>query len=110
METTWTKERMFKLLDSNHAAVERALVVLLERQTPDEQVTHSTHHLNAEGFSAAHSGRGTTYAKWVLHGLSQGLKYGQCIKSSLHKELARRLVKHYWKQLIQEAEAKALKR
>lgn len=52
------------LLRSNDRAVARALVVLTERQTADEQVSENTRHINGRGFRPCHARMGTSMAKF----------------------------------------------
>lgn len=107
---THTKESIQSLLDRSPAAVERALVVLFERQTRDEQASSDTHHYNTVGFTAFHARSGSKYAKWVLAGLRDGKPLGRCIMSQWHQDKARGIVKHYWRQLIQAADDKEERR
>ena len=37
MNTKWTKEQMQRLIEQNDKMVERSLIVLFQRQTPDER-------------------------------------------------------------------------
>ena len=59
-----TKESIVRLLKSNDKAVARALVVLNERQTADEQVQQGTRHLNGRGFRPCHARMGTSMANF----------------------------------------------
>jgi hypothetical protein len=59
-----TKEEIVQLLMSNDRAVSRALVVLKDRQTYDEQNAECTKHLNGRGFTAADGKVGTSMAKF----------------------------------------------
>lgn len=52
------------LLKNNDKAVGRALVVLKDRQTADEQVTKTTKHHNGRGFRPCHARMGTSMAKF----------------------------------------------
>jgi hypothetical protein len=61
-----TKAQIIELLAANDKAVIRALLVLNERQTTDEQNSETTRYLNQRGFSAAHAKRGTGMAKFYL--------------------------------------------
>lgn len=101
-----TKESIQHLLDTNYAAVERALVVLFGRQTRDEQAMLTTRHLNQVGFDAFRAPMCSRYALWVEAGLKSGKRYGQCITSRVHQEKAHRYVRRYWRQLIAAAQAK----
>lgn len=86
------KSEIRSLLMSNDRAVERAMVVLFQRQTLDEQHTSSTSHLNGRGFNAFHAKNGTYYAKWVLSGRRL---------TGRHLEAARRMACHYARQLAE---------
>lgn len=54
------------LLRTRDAAVARALVVLNERQTADEQVSENTKYHNNRGFRPCHARMGTSMAKFYL--------------------------------------------
>ena len=56
------KESIVQLLATNDKAIARALVVLNERQTRDEQLSEDTRYLNGEGFTPADARRGTSMA------------------------------------------------
>jgi len=57
-----TKAEIVEMLKTNDRAVARALVVLNERQTRDEQVQESTKHHNGQGFRPCHARMGTSTA------------------------------------------------
>jgi hypothetical protein len=59
-----TKAQIVELLRTNDKAVARALVVLCERQTADEQASEHTHHNNGRGFRPCHARMGTSMAKF----------------------------------------------
>ena len=61
-----TKEGIVKLLKENDKAVARALVVLNERQTHDEQSSEHTRYLNGRGFRPCHARMGSSMAKFYL--------------------------------------------
>lgn len=61
-----TKQEIVQLLMTRDAALARALVVLNERQTQDEQRSETTKHSNQRGFNAAHAKRGTSMANFFL--------------------------------------------
>ena len=61
-----TKQSIIDLLRVNDRAVARALVVLNNRQTADEQASETTRHTNGRGFNAAHAKRGTGMARFYL--------------------------------------------
>ena len=64
---------MIDYINISDAAVGRAMVVLLSRQTRDEQHTGSTVERNGRGFSIFNDSNGTYYAKYVM-GLSSYAK------------------------------------
>lgn len=59
------KESIVSLLATNDRAVARALVVLNQRQTLDEQSSEHTRHLNGKGFRPCHARMGTSMAKFA---------------------------------------------
>lgn len=96
--TDWNKEKIVGLLQSNDRAVERAIIVIYNRQTRDEQSSKETLHSNGIGFSGADANLGSYYARWILD------------KKKLtgsHLERARKMVLKYTAQLLSEIEIKA---
>lgn len=59
-----TKAEIVNLLRTNDKAIIRAIIVLNERQTQDEQAIGATTHANGRGFSAAHAAIGTSMAQF----------------------------------------------
>lgn len=93
-------------------AVERALIILYERQTADEQASHSTNHENGMGFSAFDAEILSSFAcqinsKVGKHNdyLGRVAKLGECL-SKKQMELARKRVVRYARQLAEVANAK----
>ncbi len=58
------KADIIKLLQTNDKAIARALVVLNERQTADEQRSEDTKYHNGIGFTGADAKMGTSMAKF----------------------------------------------
>lgn len=58
------KQDIINLLATNDRAVARALVVLTQRQTVDEQSSEHTKYLNGMGFRPCHARMGTSMAKF----------------------------------------------
>lgn len=58
------KQTIVNLLMSNDKAIARAVVVLNERQTADEQRSEDTRYLNGEGFTPADARMGSSMAKF----------------------------------------------
>lgn len=61
-----TKEFILHLLETNDRAIGRALVVLLNNQTADEQVSEDVRYLNGKGFRPCHARMGTSMAQFFL--------------------------------------------
>jgi len=61
-----TKDYIVELLRTSDKAVARALIVLNERQTVDEQVAEDTKYRNGRGFRPSHARMGTSMAKFYL--------------------------------------------
>jgi hypothetical protein len=64
MTQTLTKDSIAQLLSTNDKAIARALLVLNERQTADEQVNQSTRVQNGRGFTPADAFMGTSMANF----------------------------------------------
>lgn len=66
-----TKQSIRELLHTDspvgHRALERALLVLLARQTADERATEQTRHLNNRGFMSMDAPKMTSFAKQVQY-------------------------------------------
>lgn len=61
-----TKDGLLELLATNDKAIARALIVLHNRQTSDEQAQEVTNHHNGRGFRPCHSRMGSSMAKFYL--------------------------------------------
>ena len=59
-----SKESIITLLRTNDKAVIRAIIVLTERQTEDEQNSEITKYHNGRGFRPCHARMGTSMAKF----------------------------------------------
>jgi len=62
------RDAFTQLLYRSPEAVARALVILHERQTPDERASGDTRHRNAQGFNATDAGFGSSLARQVAGG------------------------------------------
>jgi hypothetical protein len=95
---------MIDLLSTNDRAVERALVTLFARQTPSEQSSRCTQDHNSRGFGALDAEIFSSFAMQVNRGrkLSPAqLKVCRKLGKSGTIRIGR-----YWKQLLEEVEAK----
>ena len=93
-----TKESVQELLETNDRAVMRALIVVYENQTDDEQRIQETKYRNNVGFTGVDANFGSSLAEQVIKRNSLSPKQMKC---------ARKMVKKYWRQLIAAAEKKA---
>lgn len=97
-ETEWTKEGVLDLLVTNDAAVERAVIVLTDRQTLDERAAGQTRWQNGVGWNAYDASYGTYLARWI--------KGGRHLTGK-HLDRARKMVRKYAGQLLEVIEAKS---
>ena len=95
--TPWTKEQIVRELRTNNRLVERAIIVLYNRQTTDEKTTTKTRYLNNRGFSSAHARIGSICAKYILSGHRLSGKW---------LDKARAIAIHYAGQLAEESKSK----
>jgi hypothetical protein len=100
-----TKQEIVQLLAENDKAVARALIVLNERQTTDEQRTQATRVHNGRGFKPCHARMGTSMAQFY-----QRNKYLSPKQLAYWRKLDKRgtmRIACYWAQLLEVAQAKA---
>lgn len=95
--TTYTKEFIQNQLTTNPKWVERALVVLFNRQTLDEQIASETKYENGMGFNGSDSRYLTYCTKWILRGNHLNEKHLLKCGAKLKK---------YWRQILEEIESK----
>jgi hypothetical protein len=63
-----TKHTVVHALMTNPRAVEKAIVMLYDWQTEDEQSSRNTKHDNRRGFNTAHAKIGSYMARWIKSG------------------------------------------
>jgi hypothetical protein len=98
----WTPDEMGMWLEVAHPnAIQRAMIVIYDRQTQDEKIHEMTNVDNRVGFSAADARLGSYFAKWV--------KAGNPL-TGRHLDRARRMAVKYRKQLAEIANAKEINR
>lgn len=102
---TMTKEDIFKLLDSNRGAVARAIEVIYDRQEADEKAEGVTRHENSVGFNGADAQFGSDLGRQIKERRAKGAPYKHCLTSKQRKA-GHKMIKKYWRQLIEEAERK----
>lgn len=102
-----TKQQILELLATDKRAVARALIVLTDRQTHDEQNSEQTRYLNGRGFRPCHAKRGTSMAKFFQRNgflSDRQVEYWRAREKSGEMRIA-----IYWRQLIEAAQEKAAK-
>lgn len=105
MTKTWTKDEIKELLKTNDRAVERALLVLLSRQTNDEQSQETTRHSNNRGFTQADAAIFTSMAKQVQRGYRLTEKQLAFLRNGKSQRFPSRIGK-YAGQLLEVAQEK----
>lgn len=97
-----------ELLATNDRAVGRALIVLRNRQTADEQASEHTKYRNGRGFRPAHARMGTSMANFYekFHKLSE--KQVAYWRKPMKDGNTR--IEIYARQLLEEAQDKAQKK
>ena len=100
-----TKQAILELLSTDKRAVARALVVLHNRQTNDEQAQEGTRYLNGRGFRPCHARMGSSMAKQFL---AKGYLSDKQIEYWRKPDRSGSMrIGIYWAQLLEEAELKA---
>ena len=100
-----TKVKIVQLLKTNDKAVARALVVLNERQTADEQQKEMTRYQNGRGFRPCHARMGTSMAQFYLQ--RNYLTAKQIAYWRMPQKDGKMRIEIYAGQLLEVAEAKA---
>jgi hypothetical protein len=104
MATPLTREDITKLLLTNDRAVARALIVLNNNQTADEQVSESTSYHNGRGFRPCDAYMGTRMAKFYIRNnylTPKQIAYWRRTNRNGDPRIA-----IYWRQLIEAAKVK----
>lgn len=99
-----TGTEIVNLLRTNDRAVAKALVLLKNRQTADEQRDETVKYRNGRGFRPCHAVRGTSMALFYERNgyltPKQIAYWRHCGKEGMRISI-------YWRQLLEEAELKA---
>ena len=102
--TNLTGTDIINLLKTNDKAIGRALVVLFNNQTSDEQAIETVRHRNGEGFRPCHAKTGTSMAKFFLKNGYMSPK--QIAYWRVEQKQGMRIA-IYWRQLLAAAHQKA---
>ena len=103
----WTPDRIRHLLNTNDLAVERAIVVLYDRQTQDEKRDSDTKHDNKRGFKANHASTMSFFARIILKGWKQDRNKERVHLNPVKLAKARNVALQYTRQLCEQANEKA---
>lgn len=99
-----TRENIVKLLEDNDKAVMRALVVINNNQTVDEQNAENTRYQNGKGFRPCHARMGTNMAEFFKRrGYLTEKQIGYWRKRDKAGNMR---IAIYWKQLVEAAKQK----
>jgi hypothetical protein len=98
------KETILNLLKTDKRAVARALVILHERQTHDEQAQEGTRYLNGRGFRPCHARMGSSMAKQFMR--NNFLSDKQINYWRMTDKTGAMRIGIYTKQLLEEAQRK----
>lgn len=101
-----TKEQIVSLLKTKDKAIARALVVLNDRQTADEQDSQATRIDNGRGFKPCHARMGTSMAQFYQRFGYLSPKQIAYWRKTDAKGTMR--IACYWKQLMEVAAEKAV--
>lgn len=99
-----TKEGIVSLLERNDLAVAKALVVLNNRQTIDEQNDENTKYHNGRGFRPCHARMGTSMANFFRR--NEYLTPKQVGYWRKRDRAGNMRIGIYWAQLIEHAKEK----
>jgi hypothetical protein len=91
----FSRDDIDSLLNRSDAAVERAIIVLFERQTADEQRVASTNCHNNRGFASCDARAGTRFARFLL-GMNDRNQV-RFPKKNLSHPIASRIFRRYCK-------------
>lgn len=100
----WDKESIVSLLEKNDKAVIRAIVVVNQNQTADEQQIEGTKYQNGEGFRPCHARMGTSCANFYAKRGYMSPK--QIAYWRVRDRKGNMRIGIYWKQLKAEIERK----
>lgn len=100
-----SKEAIVQLLATDDRAVARALIVLNQRQTDDEQATEHTRYHNGQGFRPCHARMGTSMAKFFQR--NHYLTPKQIAYWRAKDRTGTMRIAIYWRQLQEAAEIKS---
>lgn len=94
MEKTWAVNEIKENILKSDIWLNKAVLAIFNLQTLSEKSSENTHIYNNVGFSAFDAKRMSYYAKWLLSGKTL---------SGHHKDLARKRILRYIKQLTKIA-------
>lgn len=105
MAQTWNKDTIEHLLQTNDKAVERALIVLFDRQTTDEKRQHTTKHHNNRGFCSYDAEYLTKLAEQIRAGRHLSQNQLNLLRKRGKRGTSSRIGK-YHRQLMEEIQSR----
>jgi hypothetical protein len=107
----YTKEEVLAMFDKHPLYVAKAIIVVFENQTPDEQVAADTKHRNGKGFNGRDAEFGTSLAMRAKEFFAIPEDQRRWPHPFTPKQLphAVKLAKRYVGQVVEAANAKAAK-
>jgi hypothetical protein len=108
-QNLYTRTQIDSILLRSDAAVERAIIVLFERQTADEQRQADTNVHNNRGFASCDARAGTRFARFLLgmDPIASRIFRRYCKNGESVIGRARRIAIKHSRQLAEEANLKA---
>lgn len=104
---SYNEQMIVNMLRRNPAAVERAIIAIHKRQTPDEQQNGETVYRNSVGYSAADAKKAARWVSWLARQERLGIVEGNRFTGSFKAEALQMAMK-YRRQLADIANEKAL--
>jgi hypothetical protein len=97
-KTSWDKEKIQSLLQSNAVALERAILLVYANQTASEKAAGATNQNNGVGFNGTDASFMSSIAGWLGRARAEE---GHRL-SLKQQEIARSIIMKYWRQVQDE--------
>lgn len=101
----WNKNSIEALLQRNYLAVERAIIVLHDRQTEDEKQSQTTKHHNKRGFGGTDATFLSSLADQIKRGRRLTDRQLACVRK--RNKAGFSMLAKYHRQLLEEAAQRA---
>lgn len=107
MSKFFNEQMVIEMLRRDMEAVERGILAIHRRQTPDEQENGETRWRNNVGFSAADAKKASKFVSWMRRQERFGVPAGQRFTGKFRQEALELAIK-YRRQLVSIANENAL--